>query len=154
MTGWRLGWMVSPRRYTEHLAVLSECFNTSAPGFVQRAGVVALERGETLIADLRAQYEGGRKLVMDILGSHPRIELSEPGGAFYAFPRLRGLANSLDFTQGLLEEEDVGIAPGYTFGPGNDAYFRICFALSHERLEEALKRIVRYIDRHDNEFGA
>lgn len=154
MTGWRLGWMVTPKRYANHLAVMSECFNTSAPPFIQRAGVAALEQGEPLVARLREQYEGGRKLVMDILGKHPRVELSAPDGAFYAFPKLRGLKDSLAFAQGLLDEEDVGVAPGYTFGPGNDAYFRVCFALSHDRLEEALHRIVRYIDRHDNEYGA
>ncbi|MCH9675525.1 MAG: pyridoxal phosphate-dependent aminotransferase [Gammaproteobacteria bacterium] len=154
MTGWRLGWMVTPKRYTSQLAVMSECFNTSAPAFVQRAGIAALEQGESHVSALRTQYEGGRKLVMDILGGHPRIELSEPDGAFYAFPKLRGLKDSLAFAEGLLDEEDVGVAPGYTFGPDNDAYFRICFALSHDRLEEALRRIVRYIDRHDNELGS
>lgn len=153
MTGWRLGWMVTPKRYNEQLAAISECFNTSAPAFVQRAGIAALEQGESFVAQLREQYAGGRKLVMDILGNHPRIELSEPQGAFYAFPKLRGLSDSLAFAQGLLSEEDVGVAPGYTFGPQNEGYFRVCFALSHDRLEEALRRIVRYIDRHDNTFG-
>ena len=139
MTGWRLGWMVTPTRYGEQLAVLSECFNTSAPAFIQRAGVVALEQGEDFVTQLREQYAGGRDLVMSILGQHPKIELVSPNGAFYAFPKVRGLKDSLAFAQGLLAEEDVGVAPGYTFGPGNESHFRICFALSHERLAEALK---------------
>jgi aspartate/methionine/tyrosine aminotransferase len=46
----------------------------------------------------------------------------------------------------------VGLAPGYTFGPGNDEYFRLCFAQSHERLGEALTRIRGYLDRHGNEL--
>ncbi|MEM7251257.1 MAG: pyridoxal phosphate-dependent aminotransferase [Pseudomonadota bacterium] len=152
MTGWRLGWMIVPRRYETQLAVLSECFNTTAPSFIQRAGVVALERGEDLVNDLKTRYTKGRELVSEILGQHPRIEMSTPEGAFYTFPRLRGLTDSLAFAQGLLDEEDVGVAPGYTFGPGNHDHFRVCFALSHDRLEEALHRIVRYIDRHDNDF--
>ena len=152
MTGWRLGWMVTPKRYTEQLAVLAECFNTSAPAFIQRAGVVALEQGEAFVQQLREQYAGGRQLVMDILGKHPRIELDAPEGAFYAFPKLRGLKDSLAFVQGLLDEQDVGMAPGYTFGPDNEAHFRLCFALSHDRLKEALKRTVCYIDRHDHEY--
>lgn len=148
MTGWRLGWMVTPPRFGEQMAVLSECFNTSAPSFVQRAGVAALAGGEAVVTALRRQYATGRDLVMEILGAHPRIELCPPAGAFYAFPRVRGLASSLDFVQGVLAEEDVGLAPGYTFGPGNDEHFRLCFAQSHERLREALRRIVRYLDRH------
>ena len=51
----------------------------------------------------------------------------------------------------LLENEDVGVAPGYTFGEGNDEYIRICFALGPDRLAEGLDRIVRFIDdNHDD----
>lgn len=152
MTGWRLGWMIAPSRYGTPLAVLSECFNTGAPPFVQLAGVAALQHGEVTIEQLRARYAKGRNLVMRILGAHPRIELIEPQGAFYAFPRVKGLRSSRAFVENLLEEENVGVAPGYTFGPGNEAYFRVCFAQSHERLEEALHRIVSYLDRHGNDF--
>ena len=154
MTGWRLGWMVTPLRYREQMAVLSECFNTSAPAFVQKAGVVALQSGDHVITDLRERYRAGRAAVMDILAAHPRIDLTTPEGAFYAFPRVRGMRSSLDFVHGVLAEEDVGLAPGYTFGPANEGYFRLCFAQSKERLVEALERIIRYLDRHDNEFGS
>ena len=153
MTGWRLGWMVTPRRYATQMAVLSECFNTGAPSFIQRAGVAALERGDELVASLRAQYRAGREAVMEILAPHPRIELALPEGAFYAFPRIAGLKSSLAFVEGVLAEENVGLAPGYTFGPGNDEHFRLCFAQSPARLREALQRIVRYLDRHGAELS-
>lgn len=147
MTGWRLGWMVTPPGYGEQMAVLSECFNTCAPSFIQRAGVVALEQGDAVVAELRTQYETGRAIVMRVLGGHPRIEVNEPEGAFYAFARIRGLRSSADFVNRLLSEENVGLAPGYTFGPGNEDFVRLCFAQSHARLEQALQRIVRFVDR-------
>ena len=150
MTGWRLGWMVHPARAARHLAILSECFNTGATAFTQPAGIAALERGEDVIRDLRARYARGRDIVMEELGDHPRIELARPDGAFYSFVRVPGMRSSLAFAEGVLAECDVGIAPGYTFGPGNDEYFRLCFAQSHERLAEALKRIRGYVDRHGN----
>jgi aspartate aminotransferase len=146
MTGWRLGWMVAPARYAQHIAVLSECFNTGAPSIVQFAGIAALEDGEELVKALRAQYAGGRDIVMEILAKHPRVELPKPEGAFYAFPRIRGMGSSLAFAEGLLEAFDVGVAPGYTFGPRNEEHVRLCFAQSHQRLTEALQRIVAYID--------
>lgn len=146
MTGWRLGWMVAPARYATHIAVLSECFNTGAPSIVQFAGIAALEDGEEVMESLRRQYAGGRDIVMEILAGHPRIQLPRPEGAFYAFPRVEGMGSSLDFAEGLLRDYDVGVAPGYTFGPGNEEHFRLCFAQSHERLRDALQRIVRYID--------
>ena len=152
MIGWRIGWVVAPSRLAETWAVLSECFNTGATVFVQRAAITALERGEEVVGRLRGQYARGRDIVFEVLGRCQRIELTAPQGAFYAFPRLRGLRSSLAFAEGVLAEENVGIAPGYTFGPGNEEHFRLCFAQSHERLREGLGRIVRYIERHGNEL--
>jgi aspartate/methionine/tyrosine aminotransferase len=146
MTGWRLGWMIAPARYATHVAVLSECFNTGAPSIIQFGGIAALRDGESLVEALRTQYADARDIVMEILGRHPRIELPEPEGAFYAFPRVEGMGSSLEFAEGLLREFDVGVAPGYTFGPGNEEHFRLCFAQSHQRLRDALRRIVAYID--------
>ena len=94
MTGWRLGWMVAPARYATHIAVLSECFNTGAPSFVQFGGIAALEDGEVLVQALRSQYAGGRDIVMEILGGHPRVELSRPRRRVLRLPPRR--ANGLE----------------------------------------------------------
>ena len=148
MTGWRIGWMVTPEGLEEQMATISECFNTSAPSFIQSAAITALEKGEETISSLKKRYHTGREIVMQVLGNHPLIELSSPQGAFYAFPRIKGLRSSLEFTESLLETENVGVAPGYTFGPTNDDYFRLCFAQSPERLKKALERIVRHVENY------
>ena len=62
---------------------------------------------------------------------------------------LRPEFESLEFAEGLLRECDVGVAPGYAFGPGNEEHFRLCFAQSHQRLTEALRHMVTYIDRQE-----
>ena len=148
MTGWRLGWMITPAGISEQMATLSECYNTSAPAFIQMAGIKALREGEQIIDELRANYAVGRDMVMKKLSHHPLIRLTRPAGAFYAFPEIIGLSSSAEFTDSLLEKENVGVAPGYTFGPGNDCYIRLCFAQSNERLEQALDRIVRHIENY------
>jgi aspartate/methionine/tyrosine aminotransferase len=148
MTGWRIGWVVTPLRHEIHWTALSECFNTTTNVFSQLGAAAALEQGEAFVAEQQSQFKRGRDLVDAALGNHPLIDHVSPEGAFYAFPRIRGCTDSLAFAEGVLAEEDVGVAPGYTFGPGNDAHFRICFAQSPERLEEGLARIVRYIERH------
>jgi len=150
MTGWRVGWVVAPASQATHWAILSECFNTGATVFAQRAAIDALRYGEGEVARLKQQYEKGRQLVVDAFRDHPNVQLTAPEGAFYAFPGITGLSSSRRFAELLLEEEDVGVAPGYTFGPGNDEHIRICYALGHDRLEEGLSRILRFIDRHGN----
>ena len=89
---------------------------------------------------------------MERFAEHPLLDISPPEGGFYVFPRVRGMTDSMALVKGVLDEEDVGLAPGYTFGPGNDDCFRLCFAQSHERLTEGVDRILRYLDRHRNDF--
>lgn len=150
MTGWRVGWVVTPVEQSEHWAIMSECFNTGATVFAQHACIAALERGEPVVQQMQSQYEAAAKLVNDAFEGQRRIKLAPPKGAFYAFPKIEGIRSSLNFTKALLAEEDVGVAPGYTFGIGNEQNIRVCFAQSHERLQEGLDRIVRFVERYDN----
>ena len=147
MTGWRLGWVVHPPALRQAWQIMSENFNTGAPVFTQPAVAMALREGEPLVAELREHYRGGRDIVMEMLAPHPRISLTQPEGAFYAFPRIEGIESSMAFAQALLDEEDVGIGPGYTFGEGNEQNVRVCFARSHEQLREGLGRMLRFLDR-------
>ncbi len=147
MTGWRLGWVVTPKQLRTQWQIMSENFNTGAAVFTQRAAIAALLEGESLVHELRDHYARGRELVKQMLAPHPRVSLSEPEGAFYAFPRIEGIEDSMQFAQSLLDEESVGVAPGYTFGQGNEQNIRLCFARSHDQLEEGLKRILRFLDR-------
>ena len=147
MTGWRLGWMVAPQNLVEPIAVLAECNNTGATVFAQLGGVTALQQGEDFVRDFNARCSTNAALVAGTLGRHPRVRLLPVEGAFYAFPRIEGVTDSLAFAQTVLAEARVGIAAGYTFGPGNDSHVRLCFATSPERLEIALTRLVGGLDR-------
>ena len=84
-----------------------------------------------------------------MLAPHPRVRMLRPEGSFYAFPRIAGVTDSLAFARRVLAEAKVGIAAGYTFGPGNDDHVRLCFAIRPERLEVALRRLVAVLDRLD-----
>ena len=150
MTGRRVGWVVAPRSQATHWAIMSECFNTGAAVFAQHACIAALQQGEDFVHRLQRQYRQASEMVIEVLGHHPLIDMSPPRGGFYAFPRVPGVTDSYGFAERLLAEENVGIAPGYTFGPGNESHFRICFAMSHPRLKEGLERISRFVDRHSN----
>ena len=152
MTGWRVGWLVAPAGYETQWSTLSEFFNTGATVFAQLGGVAALREGEPFVEQLQQQYRGGRDIVMERFADHPLLEISAPAGGFYVFPRVRGMTDSMAFVQGVLDEESVGLAPGYTFGPGNADNFRLCFAQSHDRLAEGVERVLRYLDRHSNDF--
>jgi aminotransferase len=90
-----------------------------------------------------------RRLV--IVNGLRQIGLScfEPKGAFYAFPCIKSTGlNSEDFAEKLLQEEKVAVVPGTAFGACGEGYVRCCYATSLPDLEEALKRIRRFVEKY------
>ena len=149
MTGWRMGWMVAPAYMADQMTVLGQAFNTGITTFAQAGGIAALDRGEDVVADFKNQFAENRQIIFDRLNEHERIELAMPDGAFYAFPRIRRLADSMQFAQQLVKEKKVGVSPGYTFGDGFDDYVRLCFAGSGPMLDDALGRFLEFLDSMD-----
>ena len=141
MTGWRLGWMVTSEALHPVLDKLIE-FNTSgAPTFLQPAAVAALRDGEEFVAGMVERCRAGRDIVMAGLAGFARVRAVRPDGAFYAFFRVDGMSDSLEFAKDLVRRCKVGLAPGAAFGPAGEGYLRLCFASSPERLAEALERL-------------
>jgi len=149
MTGWRLGWMVTPDYMTDQMTVMAQAFNTGSSTFAQAGGIAALEHGEPTVARFKKQCSDNRDLIFKKFESNDRIELAWPEGAFYAFPRIRKLNDSMRFAQELVAAERVGVSPGYTFGPGNEDHVRLSLACSGEMLNEALDRFLRFVDSRD-----
>ena len=134
MTGWRLGWLVVPAPLAADLAKLVEYNTSCAPVFVQRAGIVALERGEPAIKRSLERLRRSRDLLLSQLATIPRVEAPVPAGAMYAFLRVAGMSDSLEFCKRLVREHRLGLAPGAAFGPEGEGCVRWCFAASEERL--------------------
>jgi aspartate/methionine/tyrosine aminotransferase len=59
----------------------------------------------------------------------------------YAFFRVRGMTDSLDFCKRLVAEQGLGLAPGAAFGPEGEGYARWCFAADTPKLAEGVARL-------------
>jgi aspartate aminotransferase len=141
MTGWRLGWLVASAALDTALDKLIE-FNTSgAPTFIQHAAVTAITEGEGFVASMVERCRVGRDIVISGLARYKRVHAVSPDGAFYAFFRVDGMADSLDFAKDIVRRCKVGLAPGAAFGPAGEGYLRLCFASAPERLNEAIERL-------------
>jgi aminotransferase len=147
MTGWRIGWLAAPASIIEGMLKIHQYGIMSAPTVAQDAALAALVDGEPEVERMRAEYDRRRRLVVDGF-NHVGLETFEPRGAFYAFPRITSTGlDSETFAQRLLEEEHVAVIPGGAFGPSGAEHVRACYATSYERLQEALVRIGRFVDR-------
>ena len=147
MTGWRVGWLAAPADILEGVVKVHQYGIMSAGTVAQDAALVALTDGEPDVERMRAEYDRRRRLVVDGFNALG-LETFEPRGAFYAFPRITstGLTDD-EFTERLLREERVAVVPGSAFGPSGAGHVRACYATSYEDLEEALRRIGRFVER-------
>jgi aspartate/methionine/tyrosine aminotransferase len=141
MPGWRLGWLAVPAALTADLGKLIEYNTSCAPVFVQRAGVVALKEGEPVIARTVARFRKARDFLVKELNAIEGISTAVPSGTMYAFFKVHGVDDSLEFCKRLLRDAGLGLAPGSAFGPQGEGFVRWCFAASEDRLAEGVRRL-------------
>lgn len=148
MTGWRLGYLITPPAMTPQVGKLLE-FNTScAPVFVQRAAQVALAQTGTITPRIVAHLKRCRDTLVPLLQALPGVHTSAAPGGMYAFLRIDGFGDSLQLAKRLVAEAGLGLAPGAAFGPEAEGWLRWCFA-SRElaRLEQGADRLRGWLAR-------
>lgn len=140
MTGWRLGWIEAAPALGQVIENLIQYQNSGTPVFVQRGGVAALDEGEAFVAHQIERARQGRDIVSRLTQSG-LVDLPPPSGAFYAFLRVKGGRSSQEIATRLIDEANVGLAPGTAFGAAGEGYLRLCYARNPQILEEAVQRI-------------
>jgi aminotransferase len=148
MTGWRAGFACGPEEIIRGLVRIHQYTIMSAPTMSQMAALEALKNGGEYVVQMRDEYDRRRKLIVNGL-NNLGLPTFEPKGAFYAFPNIAVTGMDDDtFAQKLLEEERVACVPGSSFGAGGEGYIRCSYATAYEKLEEALRRMERFMQRH------
>jgi aspartate/methionine/tyrosine aminotransferase len=148
MTGWRLGYALGSERLIGLMTKVEEFIVSSSPAMIQQAGITALREGESFVRELRAQYAKRRAIVIDKLSRLRGLSLPDAQGAFYVFPQIAGITDSMKFAEDLLRETRVAIAPGMAFGRFGESYVRISYASSEAVLVPALDLFADYMSRH------
>jgi aspartate/methionine/tyrosine aminotransferase len=145
MTGWRLGWIECHPSLGDTIENLIQYSSSGVATFVQRAGIAALDHGESFVQHQIARARAGRDIVCNGLAATGRVLFARPTGAFYLYFGVEGETDSTALAKRLVDEANVGLAPGRAFGPHGEGYLRLCFARKAEDLEEATARLARAI---------
>jgi len=113
----------------------------------QIAALTALYDRDEAVQMMVEEYDRRRRLIVSEL-NRMGLPTFEPKGAFYAFPKVSvtGLDDET-FAQRLLQEEHVAVVPGSAFGAGGEGFVRCSYATAYEKIEEALRRIERFLKR-------
>ena len=121
-------------------------YNSVCPvAFIQKAAIQALEGPQDFMKDIVKEYDERRRFICGELRQMEGVQFTEPTGAFYIFPRIRGVVNSEEFCKELLIKAKVAAVPGSAFGKSGEGHIRISYATSMERLQAGLNSLAGFL---------
>ena len=145
MTGWRMGYTLAPKYFTEQMAKIHQYAIMCAPTTSQYAAVEALKNGDPDIEYMKGEYEARRRLIVSEL-NRIGIDTFMPEGAFYVFADLRKFGiDDETFCERLLYEKGCAIVPGSAFGESGKGFARISYAYSTTHIRKAIERIEAFL---------
>jgi len=152
MTGWRLGYLIVPPEFIRPLQKMHQNFFISANAFVQWAGIAALKEAGQDVVRMKNIYDTRRKYLIPKLRELGFGITVEPTGAFYILANARRYTkDSFALAFDILKRAKVGCAPGIDFGSNAEGYLRFSYASSLENIEEAVRRLGRYLPQLEKE---
>ncbi len=147
MTGWRIGYAAAPAEIIQGLVRVHQYTIMSAPTTAQDAAIEAL-KADQFVDEMVAEYDRRRRLIVSGLNKLG-LTTFEPRGAFYVFPHIKASGRDDEtFAETLLHEEHVAVVPGNAFGAGGEGFVRCSYATAYEKIEEALHRMEKFMNRY------
>jgi aspartate aminotransferase len=149
MTGWRIGYAAGPTDVINKMTIFQVQTISNVPTFIQRAGLTALTAEQTSVSEMHKEFAKRRDFLIRSFLEIKGLSFADPEGAFYFFVSIEKLLGkkyktATEWCNALLEKENVAVVPGEAFlSPG---YFRLSFAASMKDLEEAVKKIKKFIE--------
>ena len=155
MTGWRIGFIAAPEWVVKGCNKLQGQYTSGPCSVSQKAAEAAYTGSQECVEVMRQAFERRRDLIVRLAREIPGLEVNNPQGAFYLFPKCssffgkrdgdRVINNSTDLAMYLLEVGHVATVGGDAFG--SPECFRMSYATSEENIVEAMRRIADTLAR-------
>ncbi|WP_370399692.1 pyridoxal phosphate-dependent aminotransferase [Sulfitobacter sp. JB4-11] len=148
MDGWRLGYLVADAAMIGPLMKITTNEVTHVNTFIQHGALAALTGPPEVLADMVADDQARRDLVVSRLNQMPGVRCPSPQGTIYAFPDITGTGlTAQEAADRLLNEAQVVVEAGSFYGAQGEGHLRVCFgSQTAERLEEAMDRMSRFFN--------
>lgn len=144
MTGWRIGFAIGPQEWIAAMDTLQSHSTSNPTSISQYAALAALTGDQAPVAAMRAEFQQRRDRLVTGLNRLAPLRCELPGGAFYAWCNVSGLGQPAAATAAQwLEEALIATVPGEGFGSPD--HIRFSFATSLNVIDEALKRLERWL---------
>ena len=155
MTGWRIGFIAAPEWVVKGCNKLQGQYTSGPCSVSQKAAEAAYTGSQECVETMRQAFERRRNLIVSLAREIPGLEVNNPQGAFYLFPKCssffgkrdgdRVINNSTDLAMYLLEVGHVATVGGDAFG--SPECFRMSYATSEANITEAMRRIADTLAR-------
>ncbi len=140
MTGWRLGMAVGNADMINALLVVKSNLDSGVPQAIQQMGIEALETSDSWIDERNAIYQRRRDKVLSALADIG-LEVDPPKASLYVWARVPDGFTSGDFAERILEDCDVVVTPGASYGDSGEGYVRFSLTIQDDLLDEGLRRL-------------
>ena len=148
MPGFRLGYAVGNAKLIAAMTKLHLFTSLCAPTVSQVAAIEALKGSQDPVKRMVKEYDRRRRMIVKRLNEIPGFRCTEPRGAFYAFPNISYYKmKSLKFSEWLLKNAKVAVAPGTEFGRMGEGFIRCSYATEYKKIEKAMDSIERAVKR-------
>ena len=150
MTGFRVGWVVAPRKLVEIMTNVQSQTTTCVSPVMQAAAEGALTGMQSMVESLRLSIQNNRDVLMQEIRSFTDVHCVKPGGTFYALPDFTAYCrnsvakNSVDLSNFLLKKALVVTVPGKEFGM--EGHLRLSYAGTVKELTEGIERMKWALD--------
>ena len=155
MTGWRIGFIAAAERIVKGCNKLQGQYTSGPCSVSQKAAEAAWNGPQECVEEMRQAFERRKNLIVKLAKDIPGLEVNDPQGAFYLFPKCssyfgksdgnRTINNSTDFAMYLLEVGHVATVGGDAFG--SPECFRMSYATSDDNIVEAMRRIKEVLSK-------
>ncbi|BAZ67707.1 aminotransferase class I and II [Fischerella sp. NIES-4106] len=144
MTGWRVGYLAGPIDIIKATSTIQSHSTSNICTFAQYGAIAALEGSQDCVEQMRQAFAKRRQVMLKRLNAIPGLTCSQPDGAFYLFPDISktGL-KSLQFSDALLDEQQVAVIPGIAFGADNN--IRLSYATDMTTIEKGMDRLEKFV---------
>ena len=147
MDGWRLGYVAAPKALMDVLIRVHQYTTVCATSFAQAGAAAAYTGPQECVAEMVAEFDRRRRLIVSALQSMPGVRCVDPGGAFYVFPSIGSFGmSSYDFAQRLLAEAKVAAVPGSAFGKHGEGYLRMAYSASYDEIAIGMERMRTFVE--------
>ncbi len=147
MTGWRLGYAAAPAELIANMTKLQENIVACASLPSQYAAIEAFKDSTDDTEKMRLGFLNRRNILVEGINKIKNLSCKYPKGTFYAFVNIKDTGlDSITFAYNLLEQKQVAVVPGITYGESCDDHIRIAYTVDEDKIIEGIKRIKEFVE--------